>query len=273
MVRAPSLFVGFGQPPLVLFEDTYSIALREFGQRVGKPKAIIAVSSHWVSPGPIQVTSARNPKMEKNFYGFQDEIYDLDYPAPGDPILASRVSDKLRDVGVDAILNPDAGIDHGIWMPLLRIRPLADVPVIQVSLPQLDDPRRILQLGHALADLREEGVLLLGCGAAAFNPGKLVWSSGEKNVNRHILNFDQWLQEKFQRAQIEDILNYRKIAPGVEFSHPLETSLLPLIFIMGSSLNGDSPGILYRGYRYEAQSLLSLTLGDPGVPSPSSLQH
>lgn len=273
MVRAPSLFVGLGQPPLVLIEDAYSLALREFGQRIGDIKAIIAVSSLWVSPGPIQVTSSIKPSLEKNFYGFQDEIYDLQYAAPGDPELAIRLIELLKTQGHDAILNPDAGIDHGIWMPLLRIKPLADVPVIQLSLPLLDDPRRILQLGHALSELREEGILLMGSGAAAYNPTKLVWSSGETNVNRHILNFDQWLQEKFQRAQIEDILNYRNIAPGVSHAQPQEIHLLPLIFIMGSSLNGDSPGILYRGYRYETQSLLSLTLGDPGIPAPSILQH
>jgi len=273
VIRAPSLFVGLGQPPLVLFEDSYSLALREFGQRLGKLQAIIAVSSQWVSPGPIQITSAKIPSLEKNFYGFQDEIYDLEYPAPGNPDLSFRLLEMFESEGFEAMLNPDAGIDHGVWMPLLRIRPKADVPVIQISLPVLDDPRKLLQLGHILAPLREEGILLLGSGAAALNPGKLVWSSGEKNVNRHILNFDQWLQEKFQRAQIEDILNYRKVAPGVKYAHPQETHILPLFFIMGTSLNGDSPGILYRGYRYESQSLLSLTLGDSGVPSPSALQH
>lgn len=273
MVRAPSLFVSSGQPPLVLLEDSYSMALRDFGQRLGRIKAIVSVSSHWVSPGPIQITSSSHPKLEKNFYGFQDEIYELQYPAPGDPELASRLRDIIRSEGLEAMENPDAGIDHGVWMPLLRIKPQADVPVIQISLPQLDDPRRIMQLGHALGELREEGILLMGSGAAAFNPAKLVWSSGEQNVNRHIRNFDLWLQEKFQRAQIEDILNYRKCAPGAEIAHPVETNLLPLFFIMGTSLNGDSPGILYRGYRYESQSLLSLTLGDSGTPSPSLLQH
>lgn len=273
MVRAPSLFVGQGQPPQVLFEDEYSFALREFGQRLGEIRAIVAVSSQWVSPGPVQITSSPAPRMEKNFYGFQQEIYDLDYPLKGDENLSVRLADILEGEGFETILNSEAGIDHGIWMPLLRLRPMGDLPVIQISLPMMGDSRQILKLGHALSHLREEGILLLGSGSAAFNPSKLVWSSGERDVNKKVKRFDEWLQERFLAAKIEDILNYQKAGPGADVAQPQEANLLPLIFIMGTSLNGDSPGILYQGYRYQSQSLLSLTLGDRGLPAPSSLQH
>jgi 4,5-DOPA dioxygenase extradiol len=196
VVRIPSLFVGQGQPPQVLFEDEYSFSLREFGQRLENIRAIVAVSSHWVSPGPIQITSSPSPRLEKNFFGFQPEIYDLSYPVRGDKELAGQIADMLEKEDFDIILNSETGIDHGVWMPLLRIRPLADVPVIQLSLPMLGDPRMILKLGHALSNLRDEGILLMGSGSAAFNPSKLEWSSGESRVDKKIAKFDEWLQKK-----------------------------------------------------------------------------
>lgn len=273
MVRAPALFVGQGQPPLVLFEDEYSFALREFGRRIKGITAIVAVSSQWVSPGPIQITSSSTPRLEKNFYGFQPEIYELVYPLQGDPGLAVRIADVLEASGFETILNAEAGVDHGVWMPLLRILPDGDVPVIQLSLPMFDDPRIVLKLGHALSGLRDEGILLLGSGAAAFNPSKLVWSGGELNVDPKVRAFDEWVQEQFLRARIEELLSYQKEGPEARSAQPQEANMLPLIFVMGSSLNGDSPGILYQGYRYQSQSLLTLTLGDLQAPATSGISH
>lgn len=271
--RVPSIFVSHGLPPIVLIEDEYSESLRNFGQALPPLKGIIALSSHWMNPGPLQITSSKKPQIEKNFYGYQEELYELQYNPPGSPELAERVADLLYENGFEAVPNDEAGLDHGVWLPLLRIRPEADVPVIQISLPMLLPSRNVMKIGHALSSLREEGYLLMGSGAAAFNPTKIIWSAGTGNVNQKIAEFDRWLRHQFMGAQVEEILNYEELGPNAKFAHPGKTNLLPLMFIMGTSLPGDGPGIIFHGFRYHSQSLLTLELSQNLRETRLELSH
>lgn len=265
----PSLFISHGLPPMAIMDDPYNSAVINFGRNISI-KGIVAVSSHWVSPGPIQITSNRHPFIQHNFYGYQKEIYDLTYNPPFSDELVQHVADLLEDNGIETIMNPDYGLDYGVWMPLRLIRPEADVPVVQISLPLLKEPREIMKIGHILSSLREKGILLMGSGIAAFNPDKIIWYARGEDVNKKIEEFDQWLEGSILQARIEDILEYRKIAPHAEFAHPGTSTMLPLFFTMGTSLAGDYPQILYKGFKYSSTSLLSFCLS-PGKISNKAL--
>ncbi len=264
MKVAPAAFVSHGLPPLALMDDPYNSALVNFGSNINI-KGVVCVSSHWVAPGPIQITSHPNPFIQYNFHGYQKDIYDLKYSTPFSLNLLNRVSSTLREESFEYVLNPHYGFDHGVWMPLRLIRPEADLPVIQISLPYHEDPRKIMALGHGLSKLRSEGILILGSGLSAFNASKIIWHARGGDVNPKIKDFDKWLEEKLVSAEIEELLDYRKSAPNGEFAHPSTVSLLPLFFIIGAAIQGDLLQILFRGFKYSSVSLLSFSLSSEKI--------
>lgn len=266
--KAPSLFVSHGLPPLALMDDPYNSALINFGRNI-EVRAIVCVSSHWISPGTIQITSNPKPFIQHNFHGFQKELYDLDYSTPYSEELINEVREALEENSFETSLSSNYGLDHGVWMPMRLIRPEGDLPVIQISLPLYEEPRMIMKIGHSLSSLRGKGILLMGSGEAAFNPSKIVWHARGEQVNPKIKEFNEWLLKSLEEAKIEEILDYRKSAPHGGFAHPSSASLLPLFFTMGSSLAGDSPRVIFNGYKYSSTSLLSFCLWDRDITSNS----
>lgn len=255
----PSIFISHGLPSMALMDDPYNTSLINFGRNIDV-KGIVCVSSHWVSPGPIQITSSPNPFIQHNFHGYQKELYALDYKTPYSFELVEEVRTLLEGGAFETFLNPHYGFDHGVWMPLRLIRPEADIPVVQISLPLYEDPRKIMQMGHLLSVLREKGVLIVGSGSAAFNASKIIWHARGEEVNSKISQFDNWLEEKLKHAKVEDILDYRNVSPNGEFAHPSSATLLPLFFTMGASMHGDVPRIIYKGFKYSSISLLTFCL-------------
>lgn len=253
---------------MAMLDDPYNSALVNFGRNLDI-KGIVCVSSHWISPGPIQITSNPRPFIQHNFSGFQKELYELTYETPSSPDLIEQVAQLLDENNFEINLNPNYGFDNGIWMPLRLIAPEADLPVVQISLPMYEDPRTVMKLGHALSPLREKGILLMGSGAAALNASKIVWHARGEDVNPKIEKFDNWLEERLMQAKIEDILEYRTSAPEGEFAHPSTASLLPLFFTMGTSIAGDRPQIIYKGFKYSSTSLLSFCLSSEEITNKS----
>jgi 4,5-DOPA dioxygenase extradiol len=260
----PSLFVSHGLPPMALLDDPYNSALINFGRNLDI-KGIVCVSSHWISPGPIQISSNPVPFIQHNFEGFQKELYELNYKPPYSADLVEQVANHLDNENFEVSMSPHYGFDNGIWMPLRLIRPEADLPVVQISLPLYEDPRKIMKLGRSLTGLREQGILLMASGAAAFNTGKIVWHARGEDVHPKIQEFDTWLVENLKTANIEDILDYRKVAPHGEFAHSSTASLLPLFFTLGTAMTGDKPQIVYQGFKYGSTSLLTFCLSSEEI--------
>jgi 4,5-DOPA dioxygenase extradiol len=255
----PSFFVSHGLPPMALLDDPYNTSLINFGRNLDI-KGIVVVSSHWISPGPIQITSHTEPYIQHNFRGFQSELYGIDYKTPYSADLIQQVATLLDEEDFEVALNPHYGFDNGVWMPLRLLRPEADLPVVQLSLPLYEDPRLIMKIGRSLASLREKGILLMASGAAALNPSKIVWHARSDDVHPKIKEFESWLKENLLSAKIENILDYRHLAPGGEFAHPSTASLLPLFFTLGTSRTGDTPQIIFEGFKYSSTSLFSFCL-------------
>ena len=168
----PAVFVSHGAPLLAIEDGAAHRFLRGFGETLGRPRAILVASAHWTTAAPA-VCAVAQPETIHDFGGFPRALYQLTYPAPGDPLLAQRVTQLLAGAKIECSTDERWGLDHGAWVPLMLMYPLADVPVLQLALqPQLG-ARHHFELGRALAPLRDDGVLILGSGGLTHNLGAL----------------------------------------------------------------------------------------------------
>lgn len=266
--RAPSIFISHGLPPMALLDDPYNSSLVNLGRNINI-KGVVCVSSQWIAPGPIQITSHSHPFIQHNFQGYQKELYEINYKTPYSADLVQNVASLLEENSFEVGMNSLYGFDYGVWMPLRLIVPEGNLPVVQISLPLYEDPRKIMQLGHAFSALRDQGVLLMGSGASALNSSKIIWHARGEEVNNKIQEFEEWLATKLSEAKIEEILDYKVRAPHADFAHPTTASLLPLFFTIGASMAGDFPQMIYRGFKYSTISLLSFCLSNEKIISKS----
>lgn len=235
----PSLFISHGSPMLALQPGASGPALAGLANALPRPKAIVVVSAHWESQ-ELLVTGAAQPETWHDFYGFPPALYAAQYPAPGEPALARRVSELLQ-----ARLDPQRPFDHGAWVPLSLMYPEADIPVIQVSLPSRLGPALQVRVGQALAELRNEGVLLVGSGSITHNLGELDWHAGPDVIEPWALAFRDWVVERLEADDQAGLLDYRKQAPFAARNHPSDEHLLPLFFALGA---GKAFGIVHQGF-------------------------
>ncbi|MCA1647222.1 MAG: dioxygenase [Chloroflexi bacterium] len=226
--RLPALYLGHAAP-MVLDDPVWPRELAAWGQRLPRPAAILVVSAHWES-APLTLGATRTVPLVYDFYGFPRRFYDIEYPAPGAPTLAERVTRLLSDV-TPVASDPERGLDHGAYVPLLFMFPDADVPVLQISMPS-EDPRALLELGRRLAPLRDEGVLIMGSGFLTHSFAALR----ESSTPRAILEFDHWAAEALARKDLDTMLDYRRTAPALSYAHRTVDHFVPLFIAMGASL-------------------------------------
>ncbi|HDS1737798.1 class III extradiol ring-cleavage dioxygenase [Pseudomonas sp. BP8] len=240
----PSLFISHGSPMLALQPGASGPALAGLVNALPRPKAIVVVSAHWESR-ELLVMSNPHPQTWHDFHGFPPALYAVEYPAPGAPELAQRVSEQLTAAGLPARLDPQRPFDHGAWVPLSLMYRDAAIPVIQVSLPSQAGPALQLQVGQALASLRAEQVLLIGSGSITHNLGELDWHAGPDAIEPWALAFRDWVVERLQADDREALLDYRRQAPHAARNHPSDEHLLPLFFALGA---GGKLGIVHQGF-------------------------
>ncbi len=214
--------------------------LRDLPER---PRALLVISAHWETD-PVRVNSTAAPELIYDYYGFPPHTYQLRYPAPGSPELAAEAAGLLRASGIAAQLDPEHGLDHGVFIPAMLIHPPADIPVVQLSLHPSLDPGQHLALGAALAPLRERGVLILGSGMSYHNMAVLMHQPPENPAGDA---FDAWLVDTCTRpaAGRAGRLGTWQRAPGARAAHPREEHLLPLHVVAGAA--GEDRGTcIYR---------------------------
>lgn len=229
----PALFVSHGAPDLLLSDVPARRFLAELGRALPRPRAVVVASAHWTTRAPA-VGVAERPATIHDFGGFADELHAFEYAAPGDPALARDVTRRLGDAGVDAEL-VERGLDHGAWVPLALLYPRADVPVVPLALQPARGPRHHVELGRALADLRDEGVLVLASGSATHNLREL--GAGDA-APEWVRSFDAWIAERVERGAVEELVAYRELAPHAARNHPTEEHLLPLFVALGAAGDG-----------------------------------
>ncbi|HEX6979989.1 MAG TPA: class III extradiol ring-cleavage dioxygenase [Alphaproteobacteria bacterium] len=229
----PTLFVSHGAPTLPLEGGPARDFFNGLGAAVGKPAAILAVSAHWETRAPA-VGTAERPATIHDFYGFPRALYEMTYPAPGAPEVARRAAACIRAAGFDVGEDRSRGLDHGAWVPLMMMYPLADVPVAQLSIQPALGPAHHAGLGRALAPLRDDGVLILASGSAVHNLSTLAWGQ-HGTPPAWAKAFDDWLEARIAEGAHDELIAYRERAPGAAAAHPRDEHLLPLFVAMGAA--------------------------------------
>jgi 4,5-DOPA dioxygenase extradiol len=255
----PVVFVSHGAPTLALEQNSTVEFLKRLGGELGRPSSILCVSAHWNTEAPA-VSAAERPETIHDFGGFPDELYRMRYPAPGAPRLAGRVRELLGAAGIACTVSPGRGLDHGAWVPLQLIYKEADVPVTQLSVQPSLGTEHHYRMGRALVPLREEGVLILATGSATHNLSRI----GRGDVPPEwAKEFDEWLLRKISEGAIEELLDYRRLAPHAAVAHPTDEHLLPLFVALGAGA-GESPApgrSLHRGWTWASLSMAAYGFG------------
>ena len=257
--RVPSLFLAHGSPLSVLDKE-FAAAVHKFTSRQVKLRAIVTVSAHWQTPGPLRVTSNPKPSLVYDFVGFPDWLYEVSYPCPGDRAVAQMVAVMLQRAGIEARLDPDRGLDHGVWVPLSLAFPDATVPVVQVSLPSPSTPDLMMAMGRALAPLRSEHILLLATGGIVHNLARLQAFMDNPIPEPWAAEFDTWVRDKVGALDTDALAGYARLAPHAGAAVPTSEHFDPLLFTAGTILPGDVVYDLFDGFRYGTLSMRSFAL-------------
>ena len=245
----PAIFVSHGAPSLVLEDGPTQNFLRQLGAEMNRPRAIVCVSSHWETDR-VKVGQSDAPQMIYDFHGFPRQLYQVQYPAPGDPALGAKILQSLAADGIDAAGDASRGFDHGVWTPLVLMFPDASIPVLPISVQPNLSARHHFAVGRALGKLREENVLILGSGTATHNLAELRRGS----LPPHTGQFENWLCDSIVEGRAEDLIDWDRKAPHALRNHPTPEHFLSLFAPLGAS--SDPRGrILHRRFEFGAISM------------------
>jgi 4,5-DOPA dioxygenase extradiol len=233
MERFPAIFVSHGAPTLAVDQNDAHFFLKGLGTQIGRPRAILVVSAHWMTAVPT-LSLAERPETIHDFGGFPDFMYELKYPAPGAPAVATRAAELLRAAGHDISLHPSRGLDHGAWVPLMLMYPEADIPVVQLSIQPKGSPEDHWKLGEALRPLRDEGVLILGSGSATHNLREAFLFQATDPTPDYVIEFEKWLVDAITRGDKQALLRYMDQAPHADRAHPTNDHFYPLLAAAGA---------------------------------------
>jgi 4,5-DOPA dioxygenase extradiol len=254
----PSLFFGHGNPMNALLRNGYTERWSDMGETLPRPNAVLCISAHWFVPGAA-VTITTAPRTIHDFGGFPHDLYQVQYPAPGDPDLARRVQQLLAPVPVN--FDESWGLDHGTWSVLCHVYPEADVPVVQLSIDETRPPAFHYEIGKRLAPLREEGVLIVGSGNLVHNLHTYAWGRHEPEPFEWAVRFEQQARELIRSADFAPLVNYEKLGPDALLSVPTPDHYLPLLYVLGTRTAGDSLSFPVEGVDGGSISMLAVQLG------------
>ena len=244
--RLPALYLGHGAPTL-LDDETWPGELAAWARALPRPKAILTVSAHWQS-APLTLGATIPAPLVYDFYGFPERYYRVRYDSPGAPELAARVK-ALMPPDEPVAERPERGLDHGAYVPLIPMYPEADIPVLQISMPDLA-PAHLFEIGRRLAPLRDEGVLIMGSG---FMPHGLSfvhdYFDGRAGAPEWSVEFDLWAAETLRRGDLDALFDFRNRAPGMPYAHPTVEHFAPLFVALGAATEpGEAPTFTIEGY-------------------------
>lgn len=248
--RMPVLFVGHGNPMNAVERNEFHRSWEDLGRSLPQPTAILCISAHWETRG-VALTASEKPETIHDFYGFPQALFDMRYPAPGDPALASRAKELIGSI--DVHLDTDRGLDHGAWSVLVAMYPEANVPVVQLSLDTIQPAAFHYALGRELAPLRDEGVLIIGSGNMVHNlrmfdfhnPAPMDWAT----------RMDEELKRRIEARDHEALIAYETLGPGAMRAVPTPEHFYPLLYIL--ALQGD--GERLRFFNSTVLSSISMT--------------
>lgn len=246
----PSLFVSHGAPLFAVEAGETGPALKAWAHKLtanAPLRGVVVLSPHWMAR-ELAVMTTPSPETWHDFGGFPPALYQLQYPAPGDAALSHEVIGLLEAASLPARADAARPLDHGAWVPLMHLLPEANVPVVQVALPLRWGPKEVYQLGAALASLRASGVLILGSGSMTHNLAEFF--GGERAPAPYVIEFSRWIEAAIIEGRLDDLFNYRVLAPHAARAHPTEDHFLPLFFALGAAGADAKPDYISREVMY-----------------------
>jgi 4,5-DOPA dioxygenase extradiol len=258
MPRLPAIFFGHGNPMNALSENAYTEAWRRIGETTARPKAVLVVSAHWYVP-ELAVTATATPRTIHDFGGFPRQLYEVQYPAPGDPELARRVRNVLAPLDVE--LDERWGLDHGTWSVLLHVFPHADVPVVQLSIDETQPPAFHYEVGKHLAPLRDEGVLVAGSGNIVHNLHAFAWGKHAAEPYDWAVRFEQRVRALMTAGEHQPLIDYDTLGRDAALSIPTPDHYLPLLYVLGTGTPGEPVTFPVEGVDGGSVSMLAVQVG------------
>lgn len=246
----PTYFLSHGAPDIVLRDTPAAQFLRAL--QLPKAKAILVVSAHWMTHEPM-VTAHPHPATIHDFGGFPEALYDLQYPAPGDALLAASLVLHLTPAFPLSALDAKRGLDHGAWIPLILAEPKASIPVLQLSIQPHRDARHHYNVGTQLADLREQGVVILASGNATHNL-RAVFGQRYTETPEQVLRFNDWLHAALTARDDEALMRWER-APDAVWNHPTNDHLLPLFTVLGATSGSARAERIHESIDYSVLSM------------------
>ncbi|MCA0042252.1 4,5-DOPA-extradiol-dioxygenase [Celeribacter litoreus] len=232
--RLPVVFLGHGSPMNAIEDNSYSRSWKRLGEALPQPQAILVVSAHWMTRGSTLVDVSKMPKTIHDFYGFPQELFAEQYPAPGAPDVAKEVVSLLASHHAEG--DDTWGLDHGAWSVLKFLYPNADVPVFQLSIDMTKDLGHHLEIGQALQDLRNRGVLILGSGNIVHNLRTMRFGGRPYDWAEE---FDTLVADRLQARDHKTITDRAGLGNLLKMAHPSVDHYLPALTIAGASLPED----------------------------------
>jgi 4,5-DOPA dioxygenase extradiol len=254
--RWPAIFFGHGNPMNALggpYADTWGA----LGERLPKPRAVLMFSAHWYVPA-LAVTAMKAPRTIHDFGGFPDELFRIQYPAPGDETLARRVAELLAPTPV--ALDREWGLDHGAWSVLMHVFPGADVPVVQISLDTRLAPRALYELGRKLAPFRDERVLVAGSGDVVHNLRRANLR-GPAEPYEWATRFQSDVQQAIASRRHDFLIDYERAGEAADLSIPTPEHYLPLLPLLGMHAVGEPVEFFNASIDAASVGMLGAVLG------------
>ncbi len=242
MIPQPTLFISHGSPDIAIAEIEATAFLRKLAGEIERPDAIVVASAHFEGEGRVLISGDAAPETIHDFGGFDPRLYEMRYPAPGDPALAQDIRAHVAAAGLSAQIIDHRGFDHGTWVPLMLAFPAADIPVVQVSVDPGAGPAHHLKLGEALAFLRDRNVLVVGSGSFTHNLreafGRMRGGERDAATPTWVTDFADWMSQKIVAGDYPALVDYREAAPYARENHPTDEHLMPLYVAMGAAGEG-----------------------------------
>lgn len=236
--KLPVLFIGHGSPMNAIEDNEFSKRWQQMGKEIPKPKAVVVVSAHWLTKGTM-VTAMPNPKTIHDFGGFPQALFDVQYPAPGNPELATEIQKLITNPAVE--LDHDWGLDHGTWSVVKHMYPNADIPVLQLSIDYYKPAAYHYELAKQLLALRKKGVLIIGSGNMVHNLRMVAWDK----LNQPEYGYDWALEmnaifkEKITNGFHKELIQYEKLNKAATLAIPSPYHYYPLLYILALQTEND----------------------------------
>ena len=256
--RMPAIFFGHGNPMNALQSNGWTKAWATMGNTMPKPKSIVCVSAHWYLSATL-VSAQERPRTIHDFGGFPRELFEIQYPAPGDPELANRVIDLLAPVSVGADMR--WGLDHGTWSVLRHVFPEADVPVIQISIDDSQPAEFHYDTAKRLSSLRDEGVLIMGSGNLVHNLHAYAWGRQQVEPLDWGVRFEERARELLLDGAHDPLIAYETLGRDAILSIPTPDHYLPLLYVIAQMREGEAISFPVEGFDGGSVSMLSVQIG------------